>query len=158
MSEVHGMSQREGSVLTYVRYGGEVYSPVVEKGQADMIVGFEELELARNIEHLRNDGKGVVVMNTTQVNPITVLAALEKYPEGIEVIVKRYAGHLLTLDFTVEAEKLGSAKVMNIILLGTLVKSMDLMEIDWDQIIAENVKPQFVELNQAALRHGMSLI
>lgn len=156
MSEVHGMSQREGPVLTHVRYGDKVYSPVVEKGTADVLIGFEQLEVLRNLDYLSPEG--TVVMNTAQVDPIGVLAGLEKYPENIEDLVRKHAKRLVVVDASAEAEKLGNRRVMNIILLGTIVKSMGLENIDWHKIIAENVKKDFVEVNQKALDLGMSLI
>lgn len=157
MSEVHGMSQREGPVLTHVRYGEKVYSPVVERRSADIIVGFEELEVLRNLDYLRRDGKGVVVLNRARVNPIGVQNGTEKYPENILELIEARAGRVIALDATAKARELGNARVMNIILLGVLVQAMNLKEIDWARIIAENVKAPYVALNQAALNLGISL-
>lgn len=157
MSEVHGMSQREGPVLTHVRYGEKVYSPVVERRSADIIVGFEELEVLRNLDYLRRDGRGVVVLNRARVNPIGVQNGTEKYPENILELIEARAGRVIALDATAKARELGNARVMNIILLGVLVQAMNLKEIDWARIIAENVKAPYVALNQAALNLGMSL-
>lgn len=156
MSEVHGMSQREGQVLTHLRYGDKVYSPVVPMGEADIIMGFEELEVLRNIDYLRKDG--VVVLNTARFNPIGVLSGRDKYPDNTEELIKKRAKKVYSFDAYKEAEKLGSQKVMNIILLGTIVKKMDLVHIDWDKIIEENVKPKFVEMNKKALKLGMDLV
>lgn len=156
MSEVHGMSQREGQVLTHLRYGDKVYSPVVPMGEADIIMGFEELEVLRNIDYLRKDG--IVVLNTVRFNPIGVLSGRDKYPDNTIDIIKARAGKLYSFDATQEAVKLGNNRVMNIILLGTIIKSMNLEDIDWDKIIEENVKPQFIELNKKALRVGMQLV
>lgn len=158
MSEVHGMSQREGDVLTHVRYGEKVYSPVVEKQTAELMIGFEELEVLRNLEYLKNDKSGIVVLNAKRVNPITVQTGEEKYPENIRELIEKRAGKLVVVDATQLAAELGNEKVANIILLGTIIKSMQLENIDWDQLLRDNVKPQFVEINQKALALGQSLI
>jgi indolepyruvate ferredoxin oxidoreductase beta subunit len=157
MSEVHGMSQREGPVLTHVRYGSQVWSPVVEKGTADIIVGFEELEVLRNLEYLRSDGQGIVVLNLARVNPIGVQNGSDKYPENIPDLIRARAAKMIALDANEEARKLGNARVMNVILLGVLIKQMGLEDIDWPAIIAQNVKEQFREINLQALELGLSL-
>lgn len=156
MSEVHGMSQREGQVLTHLRYGEKVYSPVVSLGCADIIVGFEELEVLRNIDYLKEGG--TVVLNTARFNPIGVLSGKDNYPQNTEKLIKEKAEKFYSFDATEEANKLGNSKVMNIILLGTIVKNMNLENIDWDSIIENNVKPNFVELNKKAIRIGMDLV
>ena len=157
MSEIHGMSQREGSVLTHVRFGEKVFSPVVEKGKADIIVGFEELEVLRNIDYLRRDGQGIVVLNLNRVNPVGVLSGKDKYPQNVEELVKARAGRLIAFSATEEAIRLGNEKAMNVILLGALIHFMGLENIDWTKIIAQNVKERFVKLNQSALLRGMEL-
>ncbi len=156
MSEVHGMSQREGQVLTHLRYGQKVYSPVVPMGEADIIIGFEELEVLRNIDYLKEDG--LVVLNTVRFNPIGVLNGQDTYPENTKELIEKRAGKVYAFNATEEAKKLGNQKVMNIILLGTIVKSMKLEDIDWDKIIEENVKEQFIDINKKALRVGMGLV
>lgn len=158
MSEVHGMSQREGQVLTHVRYGEKVYSPVVSKNTADLIIGFEELEVLRNLEYLRNDGKGIVVVNKTQINPIAVISGSTKYPQGILEAIEKRAGRTIAVDATQLAKDLGNIKTANIILLGTIIKSMNLEDINWDKIIEENVKEKFIEINKKALELGKSLV
>lgn len=155
MSEVHGMSQREGQVLTHLRYGEKVYSPVVPMGEADIIMGFEPLEVLRNIDYLKKGG--TVVLNTVKFNPIGVLSGKDKYPEGIKELIEKKAGKILAFDAYEEADKLGSAKIMNLILLGVIIKEMDLQAIDWDRILKENVKPEFVELNKKAIEVGVAL-
>ena len=159
MSEVHGMSQREGPVLTHVRYGEKVWSPVVSRKQGDIIIGFEELEVLRNIGYLRDDGTGVVILNRSQVNPIGVLSGKDSYPQNIDALIQSRAGKLIAINATEEAEKLGNLKVMNIILLGAALKALELdQETDWAQIIADNVRESFVAINQKALALGMSLV
>jgi indolepyruvate ferredoxin oxidoreductase beta subunit len=157
MSEVHGMSQREGPVLTHVRYGEKVFSPIVEAKKADVIIGFEELELLRNLEYLREDGKGIVVLNKMRVNPIGVQNGSDKYPENAAELISKRAGKVIAMDASEEARKLGNLCVMNIILLGASVRQLGLEGIDWNRVIAENVKPQYVELNQKAFELGKSL-
>ena len=155
MSEVHGMSQREGPVLTHVRYGEKVFSPIVEKRKADIIMGFEELEVLRNLDYLRDDGKGIVIFNRVRVNPMGVQMGKEKYPTNGEELIRERAGKLIALDGQADARELGNPKVMNIILLGVLIKQLGLEDFDWNRIIAENVKEKFVALNQQALQLGI---
>ena len=157
MSEVHGMSQREGPILTHIRYGDKVYSPIVEKRRADLILGFEELEVLRNLDYLRDDGQGVVILNRVRVNPIGVQMGKDKYPTNGEELIRARAGKLIALDGQAEARELGNPRVMNIILLGVLVGELGLEHFDWNRIIAENVKEKFIPLNQQALQVGLNL-
>ena len=157
MSEVHGMSQREGPVLTHVRYGEKVYSPIVEKRKADLIVGFEELEVLRNLDYLRDDGEGIVIFNRVRVNPIGVQMGKDKYPTNGEELIRARAGKLIALDGQAKARELGNPRVMNIILLGVLIRELGLEHIDWNHIIAQNVEEKYVPLNQEALQVGMNL-
>ena len=157
MSEVHGMSQREGPVLTHVRFGEKVFSPIVEAKRADVIIGFEELEVLRNLEYLRKDGEGIVILNRVRVYPIGVQNGSEKYPEIAAELISARAGKMVAMDASEEARKLGNIRVMNIILLGASVRQLGLEGIEWGKIIAENVKPQYVELNQQAFELGKSL-
>jgi len=145
MSEVHGMSQREGPVLTHVRFGEKVFSPIVEAKKADVIIGFG------------TDGKGIVILNEMRVNPIGVQNGSDKYPENVAELISAHAGKVIAIDASEEARKLGNLRVMNIILLAASVRQLGLEEIDWNKIIAENVKPQFVALNQQAFELGKSL-
>ena len=140
MSEVHGMSQREGPVLTHVRFGEKVYSPIVEKRKADLIVGFEELEVLRNLDYLRDDGQGIVIFNRVRVNPIGVQMGKDKYPTNGEELIRARAGKLIALDGQAKARELGNPRVMNIILLGVLIRELGLQHIEWNQIIALNIK------------------
>lgn len=157
MSEVHGMSQREGPVLTHVRFGKKVFSPIVEKRKADVIMGFEELEVLRNLEYLSDDGQGIVIFNRVRVNPMGVQTGQDKYPTNGEELIRARAGKVIALDGQAMARELGNPRVMNIILLGALVKQLGLEEIDWLRVIAENVKEKYVHLNQEALKLGLGL-
>lgn len=155
MSEIHGMSQRGGSVSTQVRYGEKVDSPVIESGGADILVAFEKMEALRWMEYLKPDGTAVV--NDYEINPVPVSMGKCDYPDGI---MEEISSKVKTFSFDAmeEAKKLGNPKVSNIILLGTIIKLMDLEDIDWDTIIKENVKPAFAELNIKALNVGKGLV
>ena len=155
MSEIHGMSQRGGSVTSHIRYSTEkVYSPVIELGQADVLVAFEKMEALRYLDYLKKDGK--VFVNDFEIPGIPITSGQTEYPQGIIEELKKVADTTV-IEADAEAEKIGSPKVMNMILLGTIIGSMDLAHIDWDTILAENVKPQFVELNKKAIRRGIEL-
>ena len=155
MSEIHGMSQRGGSVSSQVRYGTKVYSPVIEVGGADMIVSFEKMEALRYLKYLKPHGK--IVVNNFKLNSVSTLVGKFEYKEDkIDEELRRLDA--IVIDAAKKAEKLGNIKVMNVILLGALVKAMNLDNIDWEDIIRKNVKEKFIELNINALKIGMSLI
>ena len=154
MSEIHGMSQRGGDVVSQVRYSKDkVASPVIEKGTCDIVVAFEEMEALRNLDYLRPEGTAVV--NTVRIPSMTVLTGAEKYPEGVVEEIRKAAKNVITLDATKLAEELGNVKAANVILLGTLIKAMGLTDIDWQDIIRKNVKAKFIDLNLKALEVGM---
>jgi indolepyruvate ferredoxin oxidoreductase beta subunit len=155
MSEIHGMSQRGGSVSSQVRYGEQVQSPVIELGGADILVSFEKMEALRWFKYLKPSGK--VIVNDFEINSMPILSGKADYPEGI---IEELSSKVNTtvIDAGKYAAELGNSKVMNVILLGTIIKSMGLEEINWDKIIRDNVKPQFVELNLKAIEVGMSLV
>ena len=156
MSEIHGMSQRGGSVSSQVRYSEEnVYSPVIEIGAADMIVSFEKMEALRYLKYLKPEGK--IVVNNFRLNSVSTLVGKFEYKEEeIDAELKRL--NATVIDAAKKAEELGNAKVMNVILLGSLVKSMNLDHIDWEDIIRKNVKEKFVELNIKAFKEGIKLV
>ncbi|WP_343338015.1 hypothetical protein TPELB_34640 [Terrisporobacter petrolearius] len=156
MSEIHGMSQRGGSVSSQVRYSEDnVYSPVIEIGGADMIVSFEKMEALRYLKYLKPEGK--VVVNNYRLNSVSTLVGKFEYKEEeIDSELKRLNAKII--DAAKEAEELGNAKVMNVILLGSLVKSMGLEKIHWEDIISKNVKEKFIDLNIKAFRVGMDLV
>jgi indolepyruvate ferredoxin oxidoreductase beta subunit len=155
MSEIHGMSQRGGSVSTQVRYGEKVYSPIVGKGSADVIVAFEEMEALRWLDHLKIGGK--MVINDFQIQPVPVNLGMAEYPEGIIDHLKSKV-EVLAFKAADVATELGNPKAMNIVLLGALVKAMGgLDDIDWDAEIEANVKAKFVDLNKKAFHAGYNL-
>ncbi|MDR0879813.1 MAG: indolepyruvate oxidoreductase subunit beta [Clostridioides sp.] len=155
MSEIHGMSQRGGSVSSQVRYGEKVYSPVIEVGGADVLVSFEKMETLRWLEYLKPGGH--IISNNFRIDSIPVLTGAFVYDEkGVDAELEKL--NAVVLDAAKEADQLGNAKVMNVILLGSLVKMMELEDIDWNKIISENVKPKFIDMNIEAFELGKSLI
>ena len=151
MSEIHGMSQRGGSVSSQVRYGEQVFSPVIELGGADILVSFELMEALRWLEYLKPDGQ--VVVNNYRINPMPVISGTATYaPDILEQLQK--ATKVTAMDAASIATSLGNPRVMNIVLLGATVKAMGLEKIDWERIIRENVKPAFADLNIQALHAG----
>jgi len=153
MSEIHGMSQRGGSVSSEIRYGDKVYSPVIEKGYADILVSFEQIEAARHMDYLKKDG--ILVVNNFKINSMVTLNGKIQYPENILETLKDQV-KTIVIDATDEAIALGNSKAMNIIMLGALVKSMGLDELDFEKAIKENVKPKFVDLNLQAYNLGLN--
>lgn len=154
VSEVHGMSQRGGSVVTYVRYGDKVYSPIIDKGQADFILSFELLEAARWTEYLKPGGR--IVTNTQQINPMPVITGAAQYPQGLVEKMRQAGMDVDAFDALSLAEEAGSAKAVNIVLLGRLSKSFDFSRAEWEQAIRESVPPKFLELNLRAFALGAS--
>ena len=155
MSEIHGMSQRGGSVSSQVRYGEEVYSPVIEIGGADIIVAFEKMEALRYLKYLKPNGK--IIANNYKINSISVLVGNFEYKE-IEIDAELDRLGATVIDAAKKSEELGNVKVMNIILLGSIVKSMNLEHINWEEIIRKNVKEKFIDINIKAFREGMKLV
>ena len=151
LSEVHGMAQRGGSVVTFVRYGEKVAEPIVEEGQADLLIAFEKLEAKRYAHFLKKDG--VLVVNEQRIDPITVVTGVAAYPEGIvEELEKEYS--VLKINAMEEALKLGNSKVFNIIVLGMAAKHMDFSKEDWLKVIEKTVPPKTVEMNKKAFLLG----
>ena len=152
VSEVHGMSQRGGSVVTYVRFGDKVYSPVIDKGQADFIVSFELLEAARWTEYLKPGGK--IITNTQKINPMPVIIGAAEYPEDLETKMQEAGIDLDALDALTLAEKAGSSKAVNLVLMGRLSRYFDIPEEEWMQAIEDSVPPKFLEMNKIAFKLG----
>ena len=151
LSEVHGMAQRGGSVVTFVRYGEKVAEPIVEEGQADLLIAFEKLEAKRYAHFLKKDG--VLVVNEQRIDPITVVTGAATYPEGIvEELEKEYS--VLKINAMDEALKLGNSKVFNIIVLGMAAKHMDFSKEDWLKVIEKTVPPKTVDMNKKAFLLG----
>lgn len=155
MSEVHGMAQRGGSVTTQIRYGKKVFSPIIGRGEADVMVCFEKMEALRWIEYVKPDAK--IVINDFEIPSAPILVGAAEYPQGIieELSAKAEVSVFKAAEI---AKELGNPKAMNIVLLGALVKAMGIEDMDWDSIIAQNVKKGFEELNIKAFRAGMAAI
>ncbi len=155
VSEVHGMSQRGGSVVTYVRYGDKVYSPVIDKGEADVIVSFELLEAARWTEYLKKDGQ--IIVNTQQIDPMPVITGAAVYPDDL-VSKMQASGHKVdAFDALSLANEAGSSKAVNIVLMGRLSKYFDISDNDWQAALEACVPAKFLELNKKAFALGQSL-
>ena len=152
VSEVHGMSQRGGSVVTYVRYGDKVYSPVIDKGQADCIVSFELLEAARWTEYLKPGGK--IIVNTQQINPMPVIIGAAQYPENLVEKMKAAGIDVDAFDALSLAEQAGSSKAVNIVLMGHLSRNFDFTEEEWMTALEQSVAPKFLEMNKKAFGLG----
>ena len=157
MSEIHGMSQRGGDVVSQDRYSKEkVFSPVIEKGTADIIVSFEEMEALRTLDYLKPDG--AVVVNTERIPSMTVLTGVEEYANDVIEEIEKAADRVHTMDASKMAADLGNVKAANVILLGALVKLMGLDDIDWEDIIRKNVKEKFIDLNLKAFKVGADAV
>ncbi|MBE6574121.1 MAG: indolepyruvate oxidoreductase subunit beta [Ruminococcaceae bacterium] len=152
VSEVHGMSQRGGSVVTYVRFGEKVYSPIIDEGEADYIISFEKLEGARYISSLKEGG--TLVVNTQQIDPMPVIIGSAQYPEDILDKVEDKGVNVDKLDALALANEAGSSKAVNIVLMGRLAKHTDIPYEKWINAIEATVKPAFVELNKKAFELG----
>ena len=152
VSEVHGMSQRGGSVVTYVRFGDKVYSPVIDKGQADVIVSFELLEAARWTSFLREGGK--IITNTRKTNPMPVITGAMEYPSELESKIRGLGIDLEAMDAQSLAEQAGSTKAVNLVLMGRLSRYFDFTLEEWDEAITQSVPPKFLDLNRKAFLLG----
>ncbi len=152
VSEVHGMSQRGGSVVTYVRYGDKVYSPIIDKGEADFIVSFELLEAARWTEFLKPDGK--IISNTQQINPMPVITGIAEYPSSLVEKIKAAGIDIDAFDALALAEQAGTSKAVNLVLIGKLSNYFDATEEEWISAIEESVPERFLELNKKAFFLG----
>lgn len=154
LSEVHGMAQRGGSVVTFVRYGEKVAEPIVEEGQADVLIAFEKLEALRYAHFLKKDG--AIVVNDHRIDPITVVTGAAAYPENIiENLEKEY--QVYKINAMEEALKLGNPKVFNIIVLGMAARHMDFDKEAWLKVIEKTVPPKTVEINKKAFEVGYGL-
>ncbi len=152
VSEVHGMSQRGGSVITYVRYGEKVYSPVIQTGEADYVISFERIEAARYASLLKQDS--VLITNTQRIDPMPVIIGAAEYPAEILDELRAKNVKLEAFDALALAEQAGSARAVNIVLMGQLAKHFHIDYEKWITAIEQLVKPQFVEMNKKAFALG----
>ena len=154
VSEVHGMSQRGGSVVTYVRFGDKVYSPVIDEGEADFIISFELLEAARWTKYLKKGGK--IITNTQQINPMPVVTGAAEYPKELVNKMKEKGFSVDAIDALTLAESAGSSKAVNLVLMGRLSKYFDCTEEEWMTAIENSVPPKFLEMNKKAFSLGLN--
>ena len=154
VSEVHGMSQRGGSVVTYVRFGEKVYSPIITDGEADIIISFEKLEAGRYANFLKKDGK--IVVNTQQIDPMPVIIGAAQYPENVLDELTAKGVSVDALDALSLAEQAGSSKAVNIVLMGKAAKYFDIPKERWITAIENTVAPKFVEMNKKAFELGFN--
>lgn len=153
VSEVHGMSQRGGSVVTYVKYSDEkVFSPVVNEGEADLIISFELLEGARYVQYLKKGGK--LVVNDQKIAPMPVITGAAQYPGEIAGKLRAMGVDLTVVDALSLAEEAGSAKATNVVLMGVASQSMDFSDELWQNAIGSCVPQKFIELNRKAFELG----
>lgn len=152
VSEVHGMSQRGGSVVTYVRYGESVFSPIIEQGEADLILSFEALEAARFLPYLKKGGK--IIVNTQQIDPMPVVTGNAVYPEDVIGQIKSLGVEVISADALSLAEQAGSVKAVNVVLMGMLAKQTDIEKQVWLDTVEQTVPPKFLELNLKAFELG----
>ncbi len=153
VSEVHGMSQRGGSVVTYVRFGDKVYSPVIDKGEADYIISFEVLEAARYLPFLKKGGK--IIVNSQEIDPMPVITGAAEYPENLLDKMSAAGADVNALDALALANEAGSPKAANIALMGRFSKLFaDITEDEWLSSIEACVPPKFLELNKKAFYLG----
>ena len=154
LSEVHGMAQRGGSVVTFVRYGDKVNEPIVEEGQADVLIAFERLEALRYLHFLKKDG--VVIVNDWRIDPITVVTGVAAYPEDVIETLKEKR-RAIVVEATAESKKLGAPKAFNIIVLGAAARHMGFEKEDWLRVIETTVPPKTIEVNKQAFEIGYAL-
>ena len=154
VSEVHGMSQRGGSVVTYVKYGEKVYSPIMDEGEADIILAFEMLEAYRALPYLKKDG--VMIANTQQIDPMPVITGAAKYPENIAEKIAEKA-NLITVDALNAAKEAGNMKAVNVVLIGVMAKSTDIPYEKWVNTIKTTVPEKFLDVNLKAFDMGYNL-
>lgn len=155
VSEVHGMSQRGGSVVTYVRFGDRVYSPIIAEGEADFIVSFEKIEAARYASSLKKGGK--IVVNSQQIDPMPVITGAAEYPEHVLDELRSKGVFIDEIDALSVAREAGNAKSVNIVLMARLAKYFHIEYDKWLSAIKESVKPQFVDVNLKAFELGYNL-
>ena len=151
LSEVHGMAQRGGSVVTFVRYGQKVYEPVCEEGEVDVLIAFERLEALRYSHFLKKDG--VLVVNDTRIDPMTVVTGVASYPEGI--VEKLQSVHTVyTIDAGSIAKEIGNSKVVNSVVLGLGAKYLNFTKEQWIEVIKTTVPPKTIDINVLAFEKG----
>lgn len=154
ISEVHGMSQRGGSVVTYVKFGDKVYSPIIDKGEADIILAFEMLEALRSLPFLKKGGK--MIVNNQMMDPMPVICGNAEYPENIaEKLTKK--ADLKIVDALELAGEAGNLKAVNVVLIGVMAKNTDIKYEVWTEVIKNTVPEKFLDVNLKAFDLGYNL-
>ncbi|MEG0457935.1 MAG: indolepyruvate oxidoreductase subunit beta [Oscillospiraceae bacterium] len=154
VSEVHGMAQRGGSVVTYVKFGDKVYSPVIEQGEADILISFEKLEAARWIGFLKEDGK--IITSTQQIKPMPVVTGAMEYPKNLIEKIQEKNINITAIDALSLANKAGNSKAVNVVLIGVLASKMDFEKEKWLTAITQCVPQKFLEINKNAFEFGFN--
>ncbi|MCL2045893.1 MAG: indolepyruvate oxidoreductase subunit beta [Oscillospiraceae bacterium] len=152
VSEVHGMSQRGGSVVTYVRFGEKVYSPVIDKGQADFIVAFELLEASRWLNHLAENGQ--ILTNTQRIDPMPVITGAMEYPENLVEKMQNAGAKVDAIDALSLAEEAGSSRAVNIVMMGRLSNYFDFSEASWNEALLSTIPERYMDMNFKAFALG----
>lgn len=155
VSEVHGMSQRGGSVVTYIKYGEKIFSPVIEKGEADVIVAFEQLEAARWLPYLKKDGK--IITNTQKIAPMPVIMGAQEYPEELIEKIRAKGVDITAVDALSLAEEAGSSRAVNVVLMGLISKTAGFPEEVWAKALEECVPAKALEINKKAFALGRAV-
>jgi len=154
MSEIHGMSQRGGSVTTQIKFGEKVYSPSIGEGEADLLVAFEKLEAARYISHLKKGG--TLIVNDEEIYPLSVLTGNADYPDKVLDELVEQVDNVKVVEASRVAEELGEPRCQNIVILGSMVKVLGLENIDWIELIKKNLPERVHEVNIKAFERGLS--
>lgn len=152
VSEVHGMSQRGGSVVTYIKYGDKIFSPVIEKGEADVIVAFEQLEAARWLPYLKKGGK--IITNTQKIAPMPVIMGVQEYPEELIEKIRAKGVDITAVDALSLAEEAGSSRAVNVVLMGLISKTAGFPVEVWEKALEECVPAKALEINKKAFASG----
>ncbi len=155
-SEVHGMSQRGGTVVSQVRYGEKIYSPLIKKGEADIILAFEKLESVRFLEYLKPNG--LIIYNSLEITPLTVYFSNIDYPKNINDICKDITSNIIPVNASVCLKKLGNIKILNTIMLGVLSRFLEFNKSIWLDTIESRVPPKTVDLNREAFEVGREIV
>jgi len=156
VSEVHGMAQRGGSVVTYVKFGEKVYSPIIGDGDADVILAFEELEAFRYLPGLKKGGK--LLLNTQKMDPMPVITKAAEYPSDIVNKIKNKGINLIAIDALALAQKAGNEKAVNVVLIGALAASTEIPKENWLKAIEKTVPAKFLDINLKAFELGFSAV
>lgn len=156
VSEVHGMAQRGGSVVSQVRYGDKIYSPIIKKGDADIILGFEKIETARWLDYLKPDG--MVIINNERVNPLPVMSGKVKYPDQIHEKIARLIPRTFIVNATEIAAEAGNSRAANVVLVGMLSEAIQIPAREVESAIRDFVPAQALEVNLKAFQEGRKLV